>query len=239
MPDVNLENDEKTKIREEEIYRSEVQKELNLQSPKKWYDGWLWKFLNAGIVLTLVGSVVATLFLDQLTKRKIKADNVIVAKKLKIEIVGRSSVFLKLLEEKNSVEFDAIKLQHVINEVFSVQNDTSIGKHFSEYANTSLASLLWELKVVSETNCFGDKIIETSALSIIENRNTISSYIANNWAELKLDDQIENVMDTIEFVLLVKFLDDENNFFLPPGYVLSQKLLDNLKSMRAECSQVY
>ena len=106
----------------------------------------------------------------------------------------------------------------------------------SKYAEVDPTSLLLELKAISAPNCFGDKILETAALSSVEILNIIDSNTSGRTPGSKLDTWIGVAKNKIKLILLVKFLDAENEFFPPSDSGLGSELLNNINSIkRAVC----
>ena len=232
----SLGGDEITKIRGES-FPSEGQKQPT--SNETW-SGLLWKQLKSPSVwvaatITALASLAVVLYLDYQANEKFKEENVHIARQLKVEIVGRSSQFLKYLGDIHQ-SGDVHSFSKLIEEIGPVKDRAYPMGYFNGYADASFISLLWELKSISIPNCFGDKILETAALSAIEILGIIDKNTLDGMPESKLDTWIGVVENKIELVLLVRFLDAKNKFSPPPSSGLSPELLEKINNIRrAEC----
>ncbi len=196
-----------------------------LKSPKLW----------VSLIATALASLAVGLYLEYRADEKLEEENAHVARQLKIEIVRRSAQFLTYLD-KIKQSGDVGGFAKLIKATGSAEDGTYPMSYFSEYADFDLTSLLLKLRLVSTNNCFGDKMLETAALSTVEIRDIIDSDTSGGTPESKLDTWIGVATNKIKLVLLVKFLDAKNEFSPPPDSGLSPELLDNIYSIkRAEC----
>ena len=210
-----------------------------MQVSEKWIAR-LWKQLKSPkvwvtVIATALASLAVALYIEHRADEKTNAKNAHVARQLKIEIVTRSAQFLKYLDDIRQ-SGDASAFATLIKETGSVEERLYPMGRISKYAEADLTSLLLELRSISVPNCFGDKILETAALSSVEILDIIDSNTSGSTPESKLDTWIGVATNKIKLILLVKFLDAENEFFPPPDSGLGSELLNNINSIkRAEC----
>ena len=161
----NLGNDEKTKIREEEAFRFEVQKELNSQFPKKWY-AHVWKFFNSSIMIVAMIAVVVWFggkeFLRDNDEREAQRERMHAVELLKLEINYQATQTKKYLE--NVIRY--------MESDKTPKLDEAISELLAQVRATDLAELLSQLKLVSEPSggmrrTLDDAFVSTLKLQIM------------------------------------------------------------------------
>ncbi|HEX8163988.1 MAG TPA: hypothetical protein VF538_19110 [Pyrinomonadaceae bacterium] len=159
-----LTDEDKERIRLEELYRHEVAKELG-KKKSKWED--ISAFVNSAVFIWFLSSVVLGLISFAYTKwesgrederrkheqeLKLAQENKLIARKLDAEIASRLSYFATQSMRPNETT--------VINKiVVGLEKPSAIDypiNVFPEYANRSLRSLLWELLQVVPDNEAGE-----------------------------------------------------------------------------------
>ena len=182
MPEVNLGNDEKTKIREEEAFRFEVQKELASQLPKKWYVLVGRTFNSRVMVAAALGAMGwfgGGEFLKVTDDRNTQRKNDIVAEKLITEIDYRATRTGEYLE---SLELDMASSEtselgktgsELLVQATGQANDNLRVNMFAEYASDNMASLLSQLALISKPSgskrkALGDAIAATDELQSMQ-----------------------------------------------------------------------
>ena len=156
-----LTDDDKQRIRAEEIFRDEVRHEL--KKPKKT-SAKLWQFFNSALGIFTLSSIGLSGFTFVFTE----CHNAAVAattreeevRKLNIEI-GYRVAYLKPLSQ---AEFNYIDIHNArAATVGSPQSEEDVGRVdfvnpiFPEYKERTLASLLWELKKLTKED--GDAVV--------------------------------------------------------------------------------
>ena len=203
----NLENDEKIKILEQEIYRFEVQNKLASQPPRKLGE-LVWKVFNAPIMVVLltafIGGEAIIRFADKkITQQKdidtlqenkeTQQENNLVTERLKTEIAYRAILTKGHLD--NLLRYEKFGRDHSIDEVAKLlgqaigQGEYATSKLFKEYGGDTTSSLLARLKSIPEPGSSAlealDGAIATTAvlektLENIHSSRSVSSFEAVN-----------------------------------------------------------
>ena len=147
----------------------------------------------------------------------------------------RISIYLSQIIKRDDSLADFTKLIGETGPVVGSRTFTMGMYH--DYAGDSLYELLNKLKKLSKFNCIGDKMLEAATLSAKEIPNIIIIDTSGGTPESKLGGWIRKVKNKIRFIYLVGFLDEENKFSQPSANALTEKLLDDIKSMRVACDQ--
>lgn len=173
-----LSEDEKARIRLEEVFREELREELKTAKAKTWRKQAL-AFFNSALGIWLLSSVALgfvtwtySRWTETLTKER---ENREAVEKLEIEIAARIKRFCSLATpstfsdiSRDSNETYFIALISLDNP--SAQDKLSLGV-FPEFAHRGLRSLLWELQTrvpVSERPCveFAQRVAEQLSLRV-------------------------------------------------------------------------
>ena len=178
MPDENLKNDKKVRVREEGSNPSEVQEEPALQIPKKGSEP-LWKQLKSPIIwvpllVTVLITLADTIYKEHRIDARHWGEKVIVVKKLKKEIDSRATKtkgYLENLDLKQARESDGTLKLEVATFELLVQATGQANNYlrinlFPEYAGENMVSLLSQLKLRSEPNM--EKILDDAVASTWE-----------------------------------------------------------------------
>ena len=173
----NLGNDEKSKIREEEAFRFEVQKELAVQLPKKWYllTG---RIFNSRIMVAVAFGAIGWFgggeFLKLTDARKTQRTNDIVTEKLITEIdyrATRTEEYLGSLEQdmasSETSELGKTGSELLMQATGQANNDLRINL-FGEYASDNMASLLSQLVLIFEPRSSMRKTLHAAISSTAE-----------------------------------------------------------------------
>lgn len=135
-----LTEDDKTRIKEEEIFRAEVQKEVSQNSWKIK----IWKFINSAIFLWFLGSVAVAVIVAWQDSKNQARESAALASKLDIEIgsrIYRLRGYMKRLENVGG----PLNVSDVLRNTGPVRDQPYPMGVFSEYKERTLESLLWEL----------------------------------------------------------------------------------------------
>ena len=154
---------EKAQIRAEEIYRSEVEKEIAAQAPPASQNHRLWALLNSSFTLWFLSSIVIAGLTAAVTasqkRHSERIRRIDVRRRLNIEISSRisESIAALLLDEKRINEGSVyylssiygVALRYLDNSVTSDKSrlDFSI---YPEYRQRKFRSLIFELTAVGE-----------------------------------------------------------------------------------------
>ena len=182
MPEVNLGNDEKTKIREEEAFRFEVQKELVSQLPKKWYM-LVGRIFNSRVMVAIALGTMGWFgggeFLKVTDDRNTQRKNDIVTEKLITEIdyrATRTGEYLESLEldmaSSETSELGKTGSELLVQATGQASDNLRINL-FAEYASDNMASLLSQLALISKPGgskrkALGDAIVATDELQSMQ-----------------------------------------------------------------------
>ena len=182
----NLGNDEKTKIREEEIFRFEVQKWLASQSPKQWYTRML-EIFNSRIIVAIAIAAIGwvgneallrataerkselEVRMAELEERKTQKENYFVADRLNAEIDYRAARTKEHIEDlERHVESGAMPrlskavIKLLVQATGQANDDPNISL-LGKYASYNMASLLSQLKSLSHP--YIQKILDETVTS--------------------------------------------------------------------------
>ena len=193
MPEVNLENDEKSRIREEEAFRFKVQKELVSQLPKKWYV-LVGRIFNSRVMVAVALGAMGWFgggeFLKVTDDRNTQRKNDIAAEKLITEIDYRATRTKEYLGnlERYMESGEANKLNEALSDLLlQIAGQMTTGgwdaNLFSEYANQSMASLLSQLKLFSKSDGSIQKILDAAIGSTAELQSMSADILSNDPGE--------------------------------------------------------
>jgi hypothetical protein len=179
-----LTDEEKSKIKEEEIFRFEIQKDIESQKRKFSFLSFLNSALGIWILSTIIIGLFTYFFNDYITTRKENKEREDKIRQLDTEIESRISQFwvniyplvdikVTSLPLKKGISFDTVK---VCWQAF--KNSPSVNKKltysiYSEYESRTTVSLMVELKKL-----LAEKYeIESESAEDIVNRDTAKSII--------------------------------------------------------------
>jgi hypothetical protein len=139
---ITLSDEDKQRIRAEEIYRQEVQKEIkqNSQSSSLFWKSF-WGIVNSPFSLWFITVVVVGGFTKWFANFQEKKENKPAILRIDIEIGSRLNGFLSSLEQPSS--FQPIKIKTL--RIGTFMNDTPLTRMYEEHRNRSTYSLLTEL----------------------------------------------------------------------------------------------
>lgn len=181
-----LSEEERTRIKEEEIFRDEVRRSLQQPTPRSFFESRVWKLLNASIVLWLLSSVVVTgltqWYSHQQSVQAEQAKKRESQRQLETEIGNRLHQTINGLEVwKRNVDQGGFTgtTQGTYNQIASYLNNT-VGPYvdysvFPEYRSRTFSSLLLELSSLLEA---GDRAEVAKALGAYEQIARRSSDVA-------------------------------------------------------------
>jgi hypothetical protein len=189
-----LTEDEKKHIREEEVFRREVQQQLDAEKPPASIGNRLWSFMNSGFALWVLSSIVVGLFgwmysnyqahnIEQAQQRELK-------RKIINEMSHRATESLSVLVDARTKidqrDPDSPRVIFLrISEMFDGKNKSNINSIYPEYRDRSFLSLIAELNsVVSEE----DKkyLVKAQDVYFIDLR-----VASKDAAEFQADDDVE------------------------------------------------
>ena len=189
----NLANDEISRIQQEDMYRSKVQKELASQFPENWATR-LWKFFNSTIIIAIaflaMGWYGAERVLTNVGELEVQRENVLAAKKLKIEIDYRATLTKEYLEnitwhEKNS---DNLQLAEITSTLL-VQT-------------AGLVKLLSQLKLISGPGSSVQKALDGAITSTVELQR-MSAEVHGNQSKKTINDLVEKAKKQLDSLVVV------------------------------------
>ena len=213
----NLGSDEITTTQEDKIPRSEILNERTSQFLKKWSTK-LWRLLNTGLVLTVVGAITATFLIYHLDEGKLNSENNLAAKMLEIEIDYRGTRIKEYLDnvirhekeyeslEKNSVaskltvagEKLSVAISELVLQLAGEKLNTKFSTSlFNEYLNQNTATLLSRLTLVTEPDSRMRKILADAIVSAFNIQN-ISATIHSNEPKVESGGLIEGTKKLLE-----------------------------------------
>ena len=155
-----LNDDEKTRIRQEEIFRSEIRREIEASKPQQPLRARLWTWLNSSsLALWFLSSVVLTgltaFFTYQQSKRSEANQNVEIERRIATEISHRINEALEGLRHdevdiKNEVlyppgDYYWKAVKYLDNSFLSDKNDPQDFSFYREYRETKFLPLVDEL----------------------------------------------------------------------------------------------
>jgi hypothetical protein len=141
-----LSDDDKARIRLEEIYREEVRRQLQTAEPPTRGER-LIAFLNSGLGIWILSSILVGLVTWSYTmwteSRSTARENDAIIEKLDVEIVARMTRFRDLISSATTMETFYLAMVSLDNPETTGNLKVSV---FPELAGRSLSSLLWELR---------------------------------------------------------------------------------------------
>ena len=197
-----LSEDEKLHIREEEILRNEIRKQLDRADLSVSKSSTIWKYMNSPFFLWFVSSVVlaaASFSYGHWEKQHaVEQERRLTTRKLDAEIASRLRYFSALYQvgtREGAPQGHDTKLKALLSLEKPSQTEYPINV-FPEYANRSFRSLLWELvQVVPESERKGVDTADGAATKLS------SSYLTwkespppTGSAETKFD-QLRQIID--------------------------------------------
>jgi hypothetical protein len=164
-----LSEDEKLHIREEEILRSEIRKELDGAESRGSKSSAIWKFVNSAFFLWFASSVLiaaASFLYSRWEKQQaVEQERSLTARKLDAEIASRLRYFSAMYEL--SISHEARRVDLKLKALLGLEKPSEAEypvNVFPEYANWSFTALLWELtRVVPENEKKGIDTADSAA----------------------------------------------------------------------------
>ena len=144
-----LTDEQRTGIRLEEAYRSEVRDALSAGRPKGVLARF-WTFLNANVVVWFLGSVVATGIVISVDGRDQRRAAEELQQKLDTEIAVRVYRARGYLEKMEGSKATVLNVAGVLRGIGPVHDQPYPMGVFSEFDDRTLESLLWELATTLE-----------------------------------------------------------------------------------------
>jgi hypothetical protein len=167
-----LSEDEKAHIREEEILRSEIRKQLDGTQLIGSKSSAIWKFINSAFFLWFASSVILAsasfLYGHWEKQRVVEQERSLTARKLDAEIASRLRYFSAFyqLGNREGARANDLRLKALLSLEKPSEAEYPVNV-FPEYANRSFRSLLWELtRVVPENEKKGLDTADSAATKL-------------------------------------------------------------------------
>jgi hypothetical protein len=180
-----LTDEEKGKIKAEEIFRDEIRKELSEKVGKSFRNK-IWTFMNSSLGIWLLSTVVVGLIVyfynNNKLENELSANNAATIQKLETETSNRLQQFKSALlcQDPSKIYYQKDELAYMIDGILVSDGSLSLQKPiyiFPEYKERTMNSLLYEI---------GRLTRDKKQILIIGEARTILSKIQNTL--LKMDD---------------------------------------------------
>jgi hypothetical protein len=139
-----LADEDKTRIREEEIFRDEVRKDLSRHEKDTLVER-TWKVLNSSICIWLLSTVVVGLIVQSYGSFQNKQEARRIEERLRLEIESRVRNFNRRIDSASSPDARD-SLAAALAELENATGTKNAFRVFDEYKDRSLESLLLELE---------------------------------------------------------------------------------------------
>ena len=205
-----LKQDEQTRIRDEELFRQEVRRELEASKPKKSAGAQFWSLLNSSFALWFLSSVILTGLTSYWSWHRQQNDEKM--KKLSIQKRLNTEVSFRIEEGLMALRLDkersiVYKPSSIYTEAKNYLDNKVTGYSVSiypEYPNRSFRSLLFELHEVVETSQLPELKQATLMYKRLEDlcdRNYVkidSSKLSDKIKELNAINQSIGILDSLQ-----------------------------------------